>query len=81
MILVLNTQEFLNRVWQLRKLEIFSGKGQTVDTSIDAAYTGRLDDSGTSKRFAHQREYRIAIDSPGDDPFVLDIGDINRHNF
>jgi hypothetical protein len=31
---------------------------------------------GESERFAHQREYRIAAESPGTEPLILDIGGI-----
>jgi hypothetical protein len=76
MVLVLNTQEFLNRVVAAAKTRSLSGKCKLVEYFDDEAYTGKLDRFRKSKRFAHQREYRIAIDSPGDDPLVLDIGDI-----
>jgi hypothetical protein len=76
MVLVLNTQEFLNRVVAAAKTRNLSGKCKLVEYFDDEAYTGKLDRFRKSKRFAHQREYRIAIDSPGDDPLVLDIGDI-----
>ena len=76
MVLVLNTQEFLNRVSAAAKARNLSGKGKLVEYFDDETYTGKLDRFRKSNRFAHQREYRIAIDSPGDDPLVLDIGDI-----
>jgi hypothetical protein len=31
---------------------------------------------GSCKHFAHQREYRIAVESPGTEPLILDIGGI-----
>jgi hypothetical protein len=76
MVLVLKTEEFLNRVVAGAKARNLSGKIKRVEYFDDKAYTGKLDRFRKSKRFAHQREYRIAIDSPGTDPFVLDIGDI-----
>ncbi len=76
MVLVLNTQEFLNRVVDAARTRNLSGKCKLVKYFDDAAYTGKLDRFWKSKRFAHQREYRIAIDSPGKDPLVLEIGDI-----
>jgi hypothetical protein len=76
MVLVLKTEEFLNRVVAGAKARNLSGKIKRVEYFDDKAYTGKLDRFRKSKRFAHQREYRIAIDSPGTDPLVLDIGDI-----
>jgi hypothetical protein len=76
MVLVLNTEEFVNRVVAGAKARNLSGKSKRVEYFDDEAYTGKLDRFRKSKRFAHQREYRIAIDSPGTDPLVLDIGDI-----
>lgn len=76
MVLVLNTQEFLNRVVAAAKARNLSGTRKQVEYFDDEAYTGKWDRFRKSKRFAHQREYRIAIDSPGTDPLVLDIGDI-----
>jgi hypothetical protein len=76
MVLVLNTQEFLNRVVAAAKAQNLSGKSKLVEYFDDEAYTGKLNRFWKSKRFAHQREHRIAIDSPGKDPFVLDIGDL-----
>ena len=78
MVLVLKTEEFLNRVVAGAKARNLSGKIKRVEYFDDKAYTGKLDRFRKSKRFAHQREYRIAIDSPGTDPLVLDIGDITH---
>jgi hypothetical protein len=75
-VLVRNTQEFLNRIVAAAKARNLPAKSKLVEYFDDEAYTGRLDRFWKSKRFAHQREYRIAIDSPGNDPLVLDIGDI-----
>jgi hypothetical protein len=76
MVLVLNTQVFLDRVVAGAKARNLSGKSKLVEYFDDEAYTGKLDRFRKSKRFVHQREYRIAIDSPGKDPLILDIGDI-----
>jgi hypothetical protein len=77
MVLVLNTGEFLNRVVAGAKARNFSGKCKLVEYFDDEAYTGKLDRFCKSDRFAHQREFRIAIDSAGKDPLVLDIGDLS----
>jgi hypothetical protein len=76
MVLVVNTQEFLNRVVAAAKAQNLSGKSKLVEYFDDEVYTGKLDRFWKANRFAHQREYRIAIDSPGKGPLVLDIGDI-----
>jgi hypothetical protein len=76
MVLVLNTQEFLDRVVAAAKARNVSGRAKRVEYFDDEAYTGKLDRFRKSKCFAHQREYRIALDSPGTDPLILDVGDI-----
>jgi hypothetical protein len=76
MVLVLNAEEFTNRVVAGAIAQNLSGRCKRVEYFDDEAYTGKLDRFLKSKRFAHQREYRIAIDSPGTEPLVLDIGDI-----
>jgi hypothetical protein len=73
---VLNAEEFTNRVVAGAIAQNLSGRCKRVEYFDDEAYTGKLDRFMKSKRFAHQREYRIAIDSPGTEPLVLDIGDI-----
>jgi hypothetical protein len=74
--LVLNTQEFLNRVLAAAKVGNFTVKGKLVEYFDDETYTGKLDRFRKSKHFAHQREYRIAVESPGTEPLILDIGGI-----
>ena len=76
MVLVINTQEFLNRVVTAAKAQNLSGQSKLVEYFDDEAYTGKLNRFWKSSRFAHQREYRIAIDSPGKDPLILEIGDL-----
>ena len=75
-VLVLNTQDFLSRVLVAAKAKNFTVKGNLVEYYDDNTYTGKLDRFRKSKRFAHQREYRIAIESPGTEPLALKIGDI-----
>lgn len=74
-VLVLNTQEFLNRVLAACKTKNFRVKGSLVEYYDDDTYTGKVDRFRKPKRFAHQREYRIAIESSGTEPLILDIGD------
>ncbi|HEV2711304.1 MAG TPA: hypothetical protein VGU67_13900 [Edaphobacter sp.] len=74
-VLVLNTQEFMKRVLAACKTKNLAVKGSLVEYYDDETYTGKLDRFRKPKRFAHQREYRIAVGSPGTDPLVLDIGD------
>ncbi len=76
MVLVLNAPEFLNRVVSAAEAQKFAGKSKLVEYIDDEAYTGKLDRFKKSDRFAHQREYRIALDSPGTNPLILAIGDI-----
>jgi integrase len=76
MVLVPNTEEFLNRVVAAAKARNISGKSKRVEYFDDETYTGKLDRFWKSNRFAYQREYRIAIDNSGKEPLVLDIGDI-----
>jgi hypothetical protein len=74
-VLVLNTQEFMKRVLAACKTRNLVVRGSLVDYYDDESYTGKLDRFRKPKRFAHQREYRIAVGSSGRDPLVLDIGD------
>jgi hypothetical protein len=76
MVLVLDTQEFLNRIVVAAKAQNLTGKGKQVEYFNPETHTGKLDRFKKPNRFAHQREYRIAFESPGTDPLVLDIGDI-----
>jgi hypothetical protein len=76
-VLILNTEKFLNCVIVAAKAQNLSGKMKLVEYFDDEVYTGRIDRFRKSKRYAHQREYRIAIDSPGNAPLILDIGDIS----
>jgi hypothetical protein len=75
-VLVLNTQDFLTRVLAASKARSFMVKGNLVEYYDSDTYTGKLDRFRKSKRFAHQREYRIAVESPGTEPLTLDIGNI-----
>jgi hypothetical protein len=75
-VLVLNTQDFLNRVSAAAKARNLTAKGQLVEYYDDDTYTGKLDRFRKSTHFAHQREYRIAVGSPGTEPLICDIGDI-----
>jgi hypothetical protein len=75
-VLILNTQEFLSRVLAACRAKNLSVKGSLIEYYDDEAYTGKLDRFKKPKRFAHQREYRIAVDSPGTAPMLLEIGDI-----
>lgn len=75
-VLVLTAPDFLARVVAAAKARTFAGKSGLVEYYDDDTYTGKLDKFKKSKRFIHQREYRIAIGSPGTDPLILDIGDI-----
>lgn len=75
-VLVLNTQVFLNRMLVAAKARNLKVNGKLVEYFDDETYTGKLDRFRKSRQFAHQREYRIAIESPGTEPLILDIGDI-----
>jgi hypothetical protein len=75
-VLVLNTRDFLNRALVAAKDKNFTIVGSLVEYYDHDTYTGKLDRFRKSKRFAHQREYRIAVESPGTEPLTLEIGDI-----
>ena len=75
-VLIHNTQEFLNRVLAACKAKNLSMKGSLIEYYDEEAYTGKLNRFKKPKQFAHQREFRIAVDSPGTEPLLLNIGDI-----
>lgn len=76
MVLVLNTQDFLDRVEGAAKARRLSGAGKLVEYFDPNSYTGPLNRFRKSREFAHQREYRIALNGAGTDTLRLDIGDI-----
>jgi hypothetical protein len=77
-VLVLNSEAFLNRIVAAAKIRNLTVKGKLVEYFDNETYTGKLDRFRKSKNFAHQREYRIAVESPGTEPLILGIGDITE---
>lgn len=77
-VLVLNSEAFLNRIVAAAKARNLPVKGKLVEYFDDKTYTGKLDRFRKSKHFAHQREYRIAVESSGTEPLILEIGDITE---
>jgi hypothetical protein len=76
LVLVTNTQEFLNRVTKAAREQKFPLQGAQVGYYDESGYSGRVGRFMKSSRFAHQNEYRIAIETGVDGPFRFQIGDI-----
>jgi hypothetical protein len=76
-VLILNTNEFFERIKrELARLGL-SGRGEPVKYYDESSYTGPVGPFLKSSRFAYQQEYRIVI-GPGKAPFRnLIIGDIS----
>lgn len=76
LVLIINTQEFLNRISKAaleRKLPL---QGAPVEYFDETSYSGKVGRFKKSSRFSYQHEYRIAIETGIEGPFLFQIGDI-----
>jgi hypothetical protein len=76
-VLVLNAEEFLNRVNRAALAANLEGKAGPVTYYDDATYSGRIGPFQKPSAFAYQKEFRIVL-RPGTTPFLnLIIGDLS----
>jgi len=78
LVLVTNTQEFLNRLGIAATEQKLTMGGAPVEYYDDNSYSGRVGRFKKPSRFAHQNEYRITIETGVDEAFRLQIGDISN---
>jgi hypothetical protein len=76
LVLITNTLEFLNRVSQAAREQKLPFQGAPVEYYDETGYSGQVGRFRKSSRFAYQNEYRMAIETGVDEPFLFQIGDI-----
>jgi hypothetical protein len=76
LLLFTNTQEFLSRVVAAAKRQGLKGEARLVEYYDANRYSGRIGRFHKPSRYAHQREYRIALETGVEGPFRFEIGDL-----
>jgi hypothetical protein len=77
LVLITNTQEFLNRVSSAAAEQRLPMKGALVEYFDENTYSGGVGRFKKSSRFAYQNEFRIAIETGLDEVFKFQIGDLH----
>lgn len=78
-VLILNTPEFLRRVYQASATMGLQGEAGSVEYYDDATYSGKIGAFRKPQRFAYQKEFRIVLRpgiAPSRDLMIGDISDI-----
>ena len=76
LVLIRDTQEFLNRVQKAALEQKLPLKGAPVEYFDETGYSGKVGRFKKSSRFSYQHEYRIAIETGIEGSFRFQIGDI-----
>jgi len=76
LVLIRNTQEFLNRIRTAALKQKLPLNGALVEYFDETGYSGKVGRFKKSSRFSYQNEYRIAIETGIEGPFRFQIGDI-----
>jgi hypothetical protein len=75
-LLVTHTQEFLSRVEGAAKKQHLRGQGKLVTYYNQETYSGQTGRFMKSSRYEHQQEYRLALETGLQGPFLFDVGDL-----
>ena len=76
-VLITNTQEFLNRVSIAAAEQKLTVGGGPVAYYDENSYSGAVGRFKKPSSFAHQNEYRITIETEGNEAFRFQLGDIS----
>ena len=75
-VLITNTQEFLARVYAAAKREMFPVEAKCVEYYSASEHSGPTGRFRKRDIYSYQREFRIALETGRDGPYLLLIGDI-----